>query len=110
VIDMKSSQLKVSRRWKTQIALQKVKHPKTGQSITPPLFANQWKFTTVEESNDQGSWFNYQIELVGLIQDRNLMLEAKAFRDSVASGEVKAAPEEGPSTASSAVNESDIPF
>jgi hypothetical protein len=38
------------------------------------------------------------------------MLEAKAFRDSVASGEVKAAPEEGPSTASSAVNESDIPF
>jgi len=110
VIDMKSSQLKVSRRWKTQVALQKVKHPKTGQSITPPLFANQWKFTTVEESNDQGSWFNYQIELVGLIQDRNLMLEAKAFRDSVASGEVKAAPEEGPSTASSAVNESDIPF
>lgn len=110
VIDMKSSQLKVSRRWKTQIALQKVKHPKTGQSITPPLFANQWKFTTVEESNDQGSWFNYQIELVGLIQDRNLMLEAKAFRDSVASGEVKAAPEEGPSTASSSVNESDIPF
>jgi len=110
VIDMKSSQLKVSRRWKTQIALQKVKHPKTGQSITPPLFANQWKLTTVEESNDQGSWFNYQIELVGLIQDRNLMLEAKAFRDSVASGEVKAAPEEGPSTASSAVNESDIPF
>ena len=110
VIDMKSSQLKVSRRWKTQIALQKVKHPKTGQSITPPLFANQWKFTTVEESNDQGSWFNYQIELVGLIQDRNLMLEAKAFRDSVASGEVKAAPEEGPSTPSSSVNESDIPF
>ena len=110
VIDMKSSQLKVSRRWKTQIALQKVKHPKIGQSITPPLFANHWKFTTVEESNDQGSWFNYQIELVGLIQDRNLMLEAKAFRDSVASGEVKAAPEEGPSTASSAVNESDIPF
>ena len=30
VIDMKSTQLKVSRRWKTKIAMQKVKHPKTG--------------------------------------------------------------------------------
>jgi hypothetical protein len=63
--------------------------------ILPPLFATQWKFTTVEESNDQGSWFNYAIEKVGLVQDRDLMLEAKAFRDSVVAGEVKAAPEEG---------------
>ena len=109
VIDMKSSQLKVSRRWKTQIAMQKIKHPKTGAMITPPLFATQWKFTTVEESNDQGSWFNYQIEKVGLLESRDLMLEAKAFRDSVAAGEVKAAPEEGSSTASSS-NSDDIPF
>ena len=101
VVDMKSSQLKVSRRWKTQIAMQKIKHPKTGQMILPPLFATQWKFTTVEESNDQGSWFNYAIEKVGLVQDRDLMLEAKAFRDSVVAGEVKAAPEEGdPKTSS----------
>lgn len=109
VIDMKSSQLKVSRRWKTQIAMQKIKHPKTGAMITPPLFATQWKFTTVEESNDQGSWFNYQIEKVGLLESRDLMLEAKAFRDSVAAGEVKAAPEEGSSTASSS-NSDEIPF
>ena len=109
VIDMKSSQLKVSRRWKTQIAMQKIKHPKTGAMITPPLFATQWKFTTIEESNDQGSWFNYQIEKVGLLESRDLMLEAKSFRDSVAAGEVKAAPEEGSSTASSS-NSDEIPF
>ena len=36
-----------------------------------------------------------QYEKVGLVEDRDLMLEAKAFRDSVAAGEVKAAPEEG---------------
>ena len=65
VIDMKSTQLKVSRRWKTQIAMQKIKHPKTGQMITPPLFATEWKITTVEESNDQGSWFNPSVEKVG---------------------------------------------
>lgn len=108
VVDMKSTQLKVSRRWKTQIAMQKVTHPKTGQLITPPVFATQWKLTTTEESNDQGSWANYQIEKVGLIENRDLLLEAKAFRDSVAAGEVKAAPEEGSSQTSSSSD--DIPF
>ncbi len=91
VVDMKSTQLKVSRRWKTQIAMQKVKHPKTGQMLTPPVYATQWKLTTVEESNDQGSWANYTLEKVGLVENRDLLLEAKAFRESVAAGEVKAA-------------------
>jgi len=109
VVDMKSTQLKVSRRWKTQIAMQKMAHPKTGKLITPPVFATMWKLSTTEESNDQGSWANYQIEKVGLVEDRELLIGAKAFRDSVAAGEVKAAPEEGPSQASSASTD-DIPF
>ena len=109
VVDMKSTQLKVSRRWKTQIAMQKIPHPKTGQLITPPVFATAWKLTTTEESNDQGSWANYQIEKVGLVDNRDILLEAKSFRDSVAAGEVKAAPEEA-STQSSSSSTDDIPF
>ena len=93
VIDMKSTQLKVSRRWKTQIAMQKVRHPSTGALVTPAVFATMWKLTTTEESNDQGSWNNYQVEKVGLVESRDLLLEAKAFRDSIMAGEVKAAPE-----------------
>ena len=110
VIDMKSTQLKVSRRWKTQIAMQKIKHPKTGQMITPPLFATEWKITTVEESNDQGSWFNPSVERVGLVGERDLMLEAKAFRDSVAAGEAKAVAEESVPTSSSVEQDDSIPF
>jgi hypothetical protein len=110
VIDMKSTQLKVSRRWKTQIAMQKIKHPKTGALITPPLFATVWKITTVEESNDQGTWFTPSVQKVGLVQSRELMLEAKTFRDSVAAGEVKAAAEERVSAASTEVQDDDIPF
>jgi hypothetical protein len=93
VIDMKSTQLKVSRRWKTQIAMQKVRHPQSGALVTPAVFATMWKLTTTEESNDQGSWNNYQVEKVGLVESRDLLLEAKAFRDSIMAGEVKAAPE-----------------
>ena len=110
VIDMKSTQLKVSRRWKTQIAMQKIKHPKTGQMITPPLFATEWKITTVEESNDQGAWFNPSVEKVGLVGERDLMLEAKAFRDSVAAGEAKAVAEESVPTSSSVEQDDSIPF
>jgi len=101
VIDMKSTQLKVSRRWKTQIAMQKVRHPKTGALVTPAVFATMWKLTTTEESNDQGSWNNYQVEKVGLVENRDLLLEAKSFRESIAAGEVKAAPEEGAHSAQS---------
>ena len=97
VVDMKSTQLKVAKRWNTQIQLQKVKNPKTGGLVTPALFATMWKLTTTEESNDQGSWNNYQVEKVGLVESRDLLLEAKAFRESIAAGEVKAAPE-APST------------
>jgi len=115
VIDMKSTQLKVSRRWKTQIAMQKIKHPKTGQMITPPLFATEWKITTVEESNDQGEWANYQVEKVGLVQDREILQAAKSFRDSIAAGEVKATSEDtgaaSTDTASKAKDlEDEIPF
>ena len=108
VIDMKSTQLKVSRRWKTQIAMQKIKNPKTGQMITPPVFATVWKLRSVEESNDQGSWSNWAVERVGLVEDRNLFQEAKAFRESIAAGEVKAQAEDHPPAAPEADDE--IPF
>jgi len=94
VIDMKSTQLKVSRRWKTMISMNRSKHPKTGALFTPPVFATTWKLHSVEESNDQGSWSNWAVEKVGLVESRELLLEAKAFRDSVVAGEVKAASEE----------------
>jgi hypothetical protein len=66
----------------------------------------------VEESNDQGFVEpRGGVEKVGLLTDRDLMLEAKTFRDSIAAGEVKAAPEadESASGASRQVD-SDIPF
>jgi hypothetical protein len=96
IVDMKSTSLKVSRRWKTQIAMQKVKTP-DGRMVTPALYATMWRLTAVEESNEQGSWYNWSIEKVGLVQSRELFQEAKSMRESVASGAMKAAadPEQG---------------
>jgi uncharacterized protein YbjQ (UPF0145 family) len=76
--------------------------------VTPAVFATMWKLTTTEESNDQGSWNNYQVEKVSLVDNRNLLQEAMAFRKSIAAGEVKAASEEVPSTSSQ--QDDSIPF
>jgi hypothetical protein len=111
VVDMKSTQLKVSRRWKTQIAMQKIKHPATGAIITPPVFATMWRLTTTEETNDKGDFYNWAIEKVGTVESRDLLQEAKAFRESIMRGEVKAQAEthsEGGSH--SGMSDSDIPF
>jgi hypothetical protein len=90
IVDMKSTALKVSRRWKTQIAMQKVKSP-DGRMLTPALYATMWKLGIVEESNDQGSWSNWSVDKIGLVQSRELFQEAKALRESIAAGAVKAA-------------------
>tara|TARA_R110000787_G_scaffold52502_1_gene123565 strand:+ start:40 stop:459 length:420 start_codon:yes stop_codon:yes gene_type:complete len=111
VVDMKSTQLKVSRRWKTQIAMQKVKHPKSGAMVTPAVFATVWRLRSVEESNDQGTWNNWAVEKEGLVEERDLLQEARLFRQSVAAGEVKAAPEgETSATPPSDKRDKDIPF
>jgi len=107
VIDMKSTQIKVSRRWKTQIAMQKVTAP-DGRKITPPVFATMWQLRSVEETNDQGSWSNWAVEKIGLVESAELYQEAKTFRRSIEAGEVKAAPEDpepGPRN-----DDDDIPF
>ena len=93
IVDMKSTQLKISRRWKTQIAMQKIPD-KNGVMRTPALFATIWNLKTVEESNDMGTWYNYTVEKVDLVKDKSLFIDAKNFRSSVESGAAKAVPEE----------------
>lgn len=118
VVDMKSTQLKVSRRWKTQIAMQKIKHPGTGQIITPPVFATLWRLTTVEETNEKGDFYNWSVEKVGLVESRDLLLEAKTFRESIMRGEVKAQAEthseagsgEGAAGGGGSYQDDEIPF
>ena len=92
VIDMKVTQLKVSRRWKTQIAMNKAKNPKTGQLQVLPVFSTIWKLTTVDETNRRNETYaNYAVQKVGMIEDRDIFAEAKSFRESIMAGEVKAA-------------------
>jgi len=112
VISMTSTQLKKSRRWNSLMLSQKLKGP--SGLFTPPTYAMIYRLSTVSESNDRGSWFGYQIEKVGTVEDANLYDESKAFSTAAVRGDVEAKPvaelevsKEAPTTN---LKEDDIPF
>ena len=114
VISMTSTQLKKSRRWNSLMLTQKVKGP--AGSFTPPTYAMIYKLTTVSESNDRGSWFGYQVEKVGQVEDVDIYNESKAFSTAASRGDVEAKPvvegepvKEAPQSATKESNEN-IPF
>lgn len=94
IIDMKSSALKVSRRWKTQAKMLTIKHPKTGKLVSPPLFGTKWHLKVIEESNDKGTWFNWSVAQAGFVEDKEQFDAATNFRKSIMSGEAKAVAED----------------
>lgn len=89
VIAMTSTALKKSRRWNTLIASQKMRNPKTNALFTPPSYANVWRLSSVKESNNQGSWYNWEMELHGPVASRDIYSLAKEFETAISAGEVE---------------------
>ena len=87
LIAMKSTQLKISRKWNTMIAQIKLKG-KNGL-FTPASFSHIYNLKTVQQSNDKGTWFGWEISKVGQVQDASIYSQAKAFSESVSKGDVQ---------------------
>jgi len=103
IIDMKSTQLKVSKRWKSMISVERP----LPSGKKPDCYTMKWRLTSIEQSNDKGTFANWQVEKRGFADTLQQMKEGKAFRESILAGAVKAAPEE---SSSSSDNGDDIPF
>jgi hypothetical protein len=72
-----------------------------------------WRLTTMAETNDKGDFYNWSVEKVGTVDNRDLLQEAKAFRESIMRGEVKAQAEaggEGGGSAGGQRQDDEIPF
>ena len=93
LISMKSTQLKVSRSWNSMMNSIKLKG-KDGL-FTPAAYSHVYNLSTVQQSNDKGTWFGWSITKVGPVQDKNLYEAAKQFASSVATGKVEAKHGEG---------------
>ena len=103
VLDMKKTQLKVSRRWNT---LKNSARLPSGALM--PIYGTAWRVTTVLEANDQGKWFNYKLDRINDVtpEIEKMMLEARNMYQGVSKGEVKMAA----APADDMAKEDDVPF
>ena len=63
MIPMAGTQLKKSRTWNAVMASLKVKKA-DGGVFTPPTYSHKYKLTTVQESNDRGTLFGWNVDFV----------------------------------------------
>lgn len=91
-LPMSSTQLKVARKWVTLASSEKIKRP-DGTEFTPPLFYRAYNLSTVEQTNNEGSWVGWKVErgpsMTELDGWKALYAEALQFRESLTKGEVR---------------------
>ena len=88
LISMKSTQLKISRKWNSMMSGLKLKG-KNGL-FTPASFSHIYRLKTTQMSNDKGTWFGWEVSKVGPITDQSLYQQAKTFSENISKGSVKA--------------------
>jgi hypothetical protein len=107
LIVMKSTQLKKSRNWNSMMQpVQKV--GSNGRMFRPAIYSQIYRLTSVQESNDKGKWFGWEVARVGDVESADVYEAAKAFAQSISTGDVKIKHEEEGSPRVEAVD--DVPF
>ena len=87
LIAMKSTQLKVSRKWNSM--MQSIKLKGKNGLFTPASFSHIYNLRSVQQSNDKGTWFGWDIAKVGMVEDTSLYQQAKKFYESVSKGDIQ---------------------
>ena len=109
IVDMKSTSLKVSRQWNTQIQMQQ--GMSNGKAFKIPSFGCIWELTTDEFSNDMGSWNGWKIVgRNGYVEDAELYKSCKEFGQMVNAGEVATASDPDLEDSSQKTESADVPF
>ena len=88
LISMKSTQLKISRKWNSMMNGLKLKG-KNGL-YTPASFSHIYRLKTTQMSNDKGTWFGWEVSKVGPVTDSQAYQQAKMFSENISKGNVKA--------------------
>jgi len=88
LISMKSTQLKISRKWNSM--MMGIKMQGKNGLFTPPTYSHIYKLKSVQMSNDKGTWFGWDVAKASPVGDKNIYDMAKSFATSVGKGEVQA--------------------
>ena len=105
IISMSKSQLKKARRWNSMMNQLKIKMKDGSGMFTPAMYYASYKLTTVPETSKAGQdYFGWDIEmcdgdsggiLKSLDNGSEIYLAARSFKESITSGDVQVAPQEG---------------
>mgnify|MGYP000144229614 CR=1 FL=1 len=87
LISMKSTQLKISRKWNSM--MQSIKMQGKNGLFTPASFSHLYQLKTVQQSNDKGTWFGWEVSKIGPIEDAALYQQARSFSESISKGDVQ---------------------
>ena len=88
LISMKATQLKISRKWNSM--MMGIKMQGKSGLFTPPTYSHIYNLKTVQQSNDKGTWFGWDVSKVGPVQDKSVYDIAKNFAERVGKGEIEA--------------------
>ena len=89
LIAMKSTQLKKSRKWNAMIQSTPLMTGKNGL-FKPPRFSHVFLLKTISEENSKGAWHGWEMSKEEQLNDKALYLQARAFSESILSGDVVA--------------------
>ena len=107
LIAMKSTQLKKSRKWNSMVS--SLTMPGKNGPFTPPRYSHIYRLKSVQEENSKGSWHGWDVSREEVVEDKALYLRAKAFSESVLSGDV-VVKHENESGSTPADLDDDVPF
>ena len=57
--------------------------------FTPASFSHIYLLKTTQMSNDKGTWFGWEVNKVGPVEDASLYEQAKAFAQNISKGDVE---------------------
>ena len=46
---------------------------------TPASFSHEYRLRTVQQSNDKGTWFGWEVQKIGPVENAELYQQAKGF-------------------------------
>jgi hypothetical protein len=95
ILAFAGSQLKKSRKWNSIMSGLKMS-TSDGKVFTPPTYSHKYSLKTVMEQNDQGSWFGWDVSIVGQLtaEDSIVYAAAKQFAQNVNAGAVQTSTDE----------------
>ena len=91
LMTMKSTQLKVSRGWNSQMEDQFETDPKTGKAVQAPMFSRIYRLRSVENAGSNFNWHGYNIDMIRKVDNAGLYQMARDFYNSLKKSQQKAA-------------------